>query len=370
MKRTILEHLASILFVATVFALIVIYLRHEDADAEAARTRLIRPFLSLAIDFGNPMHTAMFREALSLYYPESRTTNDSLVQALDAYRVEQFTKTAYKTGGEQRGLTWAKVGQLSRMYLEFIIVYVIVMILTYAGAQSIAVYRFVKMKQQDTSYIAKLVDYFNSPSHRTGARSAARPPMLLLKALGKGMAYTVLFAPAYVIAYSFKTRIDTDSTLFMIVLGVISNGLLINYANKFYAFLMAESRKGYVETAMVKNLSTSYSWHVRGGVPYRAVLQPAKMFPSHVFRHIYLNARHQYIPALKEHASFLISGLIIIEMALNIQGHLGYELLQNILYRRYEVVIAILLGMFLVVKATEIVVDVWTRLEARRYGNP
>ncbi len=65
----------------------------------------------------------------------------------------------------------------------------------------------------------------------------------MLKALLKGVAYTILFAPAYVIAYSFKTRIDTDSLLFMIVLGVVSNGLLINYANKFYAFLAAESRK-------------------------------------------------------------------------------------------------------------------------------
>ncbi len=369
MKRTILEHCASILFVAAAFALVFGYLKLKEQEAEEARTRLVGPYLALAIDFGNPMHAAMFREALNLYHPESPAANDSLLQAINDYRVQQFTNAAYKTGGEERGLSWNKAGKLSWMYLQFIFVYALVMVLTYAGAQSLGVYRFIKMKQHATSYLASLAGHLKEGRFRKGAYRIATPLLLLLKALLKGAAYAVLFAPAYVIAYSFKTRIDTDSILFMIVLGVVSNGLLINYANKFYAFLVAESRKGYVETAMVKNLSSSYAWHVPGGVRYRAVLQPATMFPSHVFRHIYMNARHQYLPALKEHASFLISGLIIIEMALNIQGHLGYELLQNILYHRYDVVLAILMGIFLIVKATEILVDVWTHTEARRYEN-
>lgn len=363
MKRTILEHLASILFVALAFALVFGFLRMKERGAEEARTRLVGPYLALNVDFGNPMHAAMFREALGLYRPQNPEANDSLIQAINEYRVQQFTNEAYKTGGEERGLSWTKAARLFWMYLQFIAVYAIVMLLTYAGAQSMAVYRFIKMKQNSASYVAGFVDSVKS------RRPLGSSLLLLLKALLKGAAYAILFAPAYVIAYSFKTRVDTDSVLFMIVLGVVSNGLLINYANKFYAFLVAESRRGYVETALVKNLSSSYAWHVPGGLRYRAILQPGKMFPTHVFRHIYMNARHQYLPALKEHASFLISGLIIIEMALNIQGHLGYELLQNILYRRYEVVIAILLAIFLVVKATEILVDVWTYREARRYEN-
>ncbi len=370
MKRTILEHLASIVFVAVAFGLVLGYLKLKEREAEEARTRLVGKYLALNIDFGNPMHVAMFREALSLYHPENPEANDSLLQAIHEYRLEQFTNAAYKTGGEEPGLSWRKASKLFWMYLQFIAVYALVMLLTYAGAQSMAVYRFIKMKQKSASYLASFVDSLRGRNMRSGGHTIFTPLLLLLKAVLKGVAYAVLFAPAYVIAYSLKTRIDTDSVLFMIVLGVVSNGLLINYANKFYAFLVAESRKGYVETAMVKNLSSSYDWHVPGGLRYRAILQPAKMFPSHVFRHIYMNARHQYLPALKEHASFLISGLIIIEMALNIQGHLGYELLQNILYRRYEVVITILLGIFLIVKATEILVDVWTSTEARRYENP
>lgn len=369
MKRTILEHLASILFVAMAFALVLGYLKIKEQEAEEARTSLVGPYLALNIDFGNPMHVAMFREALNQFHPEDPAANDSILQAINDFRMLQFTNAAYKTGGEERGLSWTKATRLAWMYLQFIVVYALVMVLTYVGAQSLAVYRFIKMKQHGTSYLASFVESLRDRRSRKGGFPISTLLFLLLKALLKGVAYTILFAPAYVIAYSFKTRIDTDSLLFMIVLGVVSNGLLINYANKFYAFLAAESRRGYVETAMVKNLGSSYAWHVPGGLRYRAILQPATMFPSHVFRHIYMNARHQYLPALKEHASFLISGLIIIEMALNIQGHLGYELLQNILYRRYEVVLAILLAIFLVVKATEILVDVWTHNEARRYEN-
>ena len=44
-------------------------------------------------------------------------------------------------------------------------------------------------------------------------------------------------------------------------------------------------------------------------------------------------------------------------MALNIQGHLCYELMQNILYKNLAVVLIILLGIFAIVKITEIAID-------------
>ena len=118
----------------------------------------------------------------------------------------------------------------------------------------------------------------------------------------------------------------------MVVLAVVSNGLLINYAHKFYTFLLTESRKGYVETAVVKGLNNSYDWNIPGGINLRSLLRWRKNFPLHVLQQVYMNARFQYIPTMKQYASFLISGLVIIEMALNIQGHLCYELLQDILY--------------------------------------
>jgi hypothetical protein len=191
----------------------------------------------------------------------------------------------------------------------------------------------------------------------------------LLWAPVAAIAHLVLFSPAYVIAYSIRTEFSTDTLPFMILLGVVSNGLLVTYANKFYTFLVAESRKGYVETALAKNLHGSYDRHAPDGISLRAILRPGKRFGGHVFEHIFRNARYQYLATIKEQASFLITGLIIIEMALNIHGHLSYEMLRQMLYRNYAIVIAIVLGIFYAVKLTEIVTDWLVHRESLRYAN-
>jgi hypothetical protein len=56
-------------------------------------------------------------------------------------------------------------------------------------------------------------------------------------------------------------------------------------------------------------------------------------------------------------------------MALNIQGHLCYELLQNILYRRYDIALTIILGIFLLIKVTEILVDLQQHRKELRFEN-
>jgi hypothetical protein len=239
------------------------------------------------------------------------------------------------------------------MLLKFVLVYAIVMILTYYGVQTLAVFRFTRKKLRSRRTTRTFADFL--------ARVA--------KTIGKTAAYFVLFSPAYVIAYSIRTEFNTDTIVFMALLGVISNGLLVTYANKFYAFLVAESRKGYVETALVKNLSDSYSPRGRGGIGYRAILSPLKRFDGHVFGHIFANARYQYLSTIKEQASFLVSGLIIIEMALNIHGHLSYEMLRQMLYKNYDIVIVIILGIFYVVKGTEVVVDVMGNRAEKRIEN-
>ena len=54
---------------------------------------------------------------------------------------------------------------------------------------------------------------------------------------------------------------------------------------------------------------------------------------------------------------FLITGLIIIEMALNIHGYLNYKMLRQMLYKNYDVVIVIILSIFYTVKITEMLTD-------------
>ncbi len=367
MKSRLLEHALSIVLVTLFFSVLIIFMRGKEADIQADRTAAIAPYLELDfIDFGNPLHRAQFAEALDVFYPDRRAGNDSLIQSIESFRQEQFTSEEYKTGGEKRGLSSGKALQLIGMFAQFCLVYLIVMVLSHRASTGLAIIRFVNMRAARPSALAQIILHARGSRPR-GSSWYLTLLFLLLKSFGVFLGYAVLFAPAYVIAYSIRSGFDTDSYLFMVILGVISNGLLITRASRFSAFLTAESRKGYVQTSIVKNLDASYQWGK--GIPYKAVVEPTKVLSSHVFRHIYRNARHQYLPSLKEHASFLITGLIIIEMALNIQGHLGYELLQNILYRQYDVAVAIIVGIFLIVKATDMVIDAWVLREAARYEN-
>lgn len=367
MTRKLVEHLISILLVAGVFLALILTVQEKSARQLAPADTELHHYLALDfIDFGRPSDKALFKETLDAFFPERTAQHDSLMLAIERLRREQFASELYKTGADDRGLTASKLRSLALMYLKFIVIYLIVMALCYYGAQTIGIIRFFHMKQGASSYLASFMGRTKSGQLSTNVGGSF---LLLAKAFGKGIAYLVLFAPAYVIAYSFKTKFDTDSYLFVVILGVISNGLLINYANKFFTLLVSESRKGYVETAVAKNLRNTYHWDAAAGTPFSAALRFRKSFPSHVFQHIYLNAHYQFVPTLKEFASFLITGLVIIEMALNIQGHLSYEMLKNILFRQYDVALAIILGIFLLVKATEIVVDVWTELLARKYEN-
>lgn len=369
MKPKVLEHTLSILLVTAVFGVIALVLREGEIARSAERAKAVQAYLDLDfLDLDDPMHRVLLKETLNVFDPGKSGEHDLLLKAIERYRQEQFTSVEYKTGGDRRGLTGRKLVELGGMYAQFVLIYVLVMVLTYRASQSIAVARFVKMKQLRSSYVRELFRHI-ATANFTHIPAYTVAILLLVKALAKGVAYAILFAPAYVIAYSIRSTFDTGSYLFMIVLGIVSNGLLITYANRFYTFLVGESRKGYVQTALVKNLDDDYQWGTARGVPHAAVLRPGHMLPGHVFSHVYRNARYQYIPTLKEHASFLITGLIIIEMALNIHGHLGYEMLQNILYRQYDVVAFIIVAIFLLVKATEMVVDVWYHREMGRYEN-
>jgi len=374
MRRQLIEHIGSIAFVTLIFVVIVLSIEDRQETARETRTRLVAPYLALpSLDLGNPRDRALFRETLNLFHPDTRAGNDSLIRAIEDYRQAQFVDPEMKADAGDRGLTWAMVARLTGMYIQFIFVYAIVLGLTFYAAQSLAMYRFVRFKQGLGSYSAELLQQLRTWGRRDGRNRTSsrwlRIIVTFLKAIIKGIAYVVLFSPAYVIGYAVKTSVDTDSLLFMVLLGVTSNGLLVNYANKFYTLLVAESKKGYVETALAKNLSGSYNWNVPAGISTRSMLFLPRQFPGHVFQHIYLNARYQYLPTLKEQASFLISGLIIIEMALNIQGHLCYELLQTLLYKQYDVAMAIVLGIFLLVKVTEMLVDARRHKEEIRYGN-
>ena len=375
MKAKLVDHALSILFVILAFAILLLFGRTGKTDDQHKTDALVESLANQrTIDFGNPLHKTLFKETLNLFHPDQRARTDSLMKAIDSYRIKQFTNQLYKTGSTSKELSLPALLDIAGMYVNFILVYLMVIVMSYYAAQTVAIYSFVKRKQPASSYPIKLFLAVRSPAgdkknHYNSVPVVGHNVLLVFQEVLKGFVYLILFSPAYIIAYSMKSTFETGGYVFMIVLGVISNGLLVNYSYKFYTFLLNESRKGYVQNAIVKGLNNSYEWNTPDGISFLSILKLKKSFPSHVFQHIYANARYQYIPTMKQHASFLITGLIIIEMALNIQGHLCYELLQDILYRNYDIALVIIFGIFLVVKTTEILVDYWFYIESQKYEN-
>lgn len=312
-----------------------------------------------------PFHRALLKESLDAFYPDQSARNDSLIDALIQWRRDTYL-AAIESARIDRHWSWKKFYALVPMYGTFVVAFTVVIVLIYFGSPVIGLYQFIRYNRRPSDALswreAYRIVFQKSPGNLP--RAIRRIGLLKTKWFVKAIAYGILFAPAYVVAYSFKTNFETDSLAFLIALGFGTNGLLITGAYKFFSILTSESRKGYVETARVKGLSADYEH-----LPLRAAVQPEKYFFHHVAGHIYKHAWFQYRPALKELASFAVTGLIIIEMALNIQGHLGYELLKNILYRNWDAVIVIIFGIFVLVKLTEAAADVWYGYEINRYEN-
>jgi len=241
MKKRLMEHLLSLVLVTLLAAGVLFYMHMQDSGQPSRVSRELRPILNLPFaDYDDPFHTSLLRDLLDLYRPGQSAENDSLLQLLFKTREQTLVKELTRSHLRQT-LTWRKLGDLALMYGQFVWVYALVLFITYYGVQTLAVLRFVRKKQGRESYLYALWQFLKDRPFKGGAKQAARAAgkaiSLLTKAGLRGVFYFILFSPAYVIAYSLRTRIDTDTVFFMILLGVFSNGLLINYANKFFAFL-------------------------------------------------------------------------------------------------------------------------------------
>ncbi|MBN2188509.1 MAG: hypothetical protein JW699_03565 [Chitinispirillaceae bacterium] len=353
MKHKLLEHFAGVLFVTLALVAVLGAVTVLVNASERRQNAGMDQFGDLSfINFNSRFDLALLRDAIDIYYPGRADRNDSLFNAVVRHRQRAFAEKLQNTRVAEK-LSWKRAAVIFGMYARFLLIYALVMVLTYYGVQTLAVLRFVYKKRCAAA----------------PALSAGRKIRRWLVSLLAGGGVFFLFCPAYVIAYSIRTEFNTDTVVFLVLLGVVSNGVLITYANKFYAFLTAEARKGYVATAMVKNLSAGYRFHGRDGITPASIFSPVKKFRNHVFDHVFRNARSQYLSTIKEQASFVITGLIIIEMALNIHGYLNYEMLRQLLYRNYSIVVVMMLLIFYTVKMTEIYSDYLVHRENRKYEN-
>ncbi len=357
MKAKALEHILSIIVVSVVLLGALYVIKDMKKKSQRGEYAQIEQYVNLeCVEFSDPFHKALLNDVMNIYYPGQHDKNKETVKAIIQYKENELGEKLYSSHVKE-ALTPGKFMQIFGMYIKFFIVYIIVLLLTYYGVLTFGILRFIRKKQR-------------SPLYKDDKKRTVLDILLAIpKNIIKGICYFILFSPAYVIAYSIRTEFNTDTVFFMVLLGVVSNGLLVMYTNKFYTFLIIESRKGYVDTAVVKNLNNSYDYHAKDGISLKDIFRLVKNFDGHVFGHIFKNAQLQYFQTVKEQASFLITGLIIIEMALNIHGHLSYEMLKQILYKNYDIVLVIILGFFYTVKLTEVFTDFITYKVSLKYEN-
>jgi hypothetical protein len=372
MHRRIKEHITSIVFIGLVFLGIFLIRGPEMKQTTYQYLDEIKTYTQLDfLDLSDPADRTLLQEALDYRDPANAQQHERLMAEIASYMNDRITAGAYSrpTSGVP---DLSKLISLLGMLVKFAAIYILVLLFTTYGVETFAMYRFVRLQQPDST-MGSITAGWNALIRAQTWNERLRHSWFVIKKtlriLLKGVVMFVLFAPAYVIAYSFKTRFDTDSILLMILLGVVSNGVLITYTQKYFTFLKAESRKGYVQTAIVKNLKKDYRFSAPDGIRPASLFRIRKEFPGHILGHIFANVRLQYLSTLKEQASFLVTGLIIIEMALNIQGHLCYELMQNILYKNLAVVLLIVFGIFVIVKLTEMVIDQIIFNQRRKIGD-
>lgn len=355
LRRRLGEHTLAILVIGGLFFISARLLTTDVPPPDPPA--LLQPFVDQKnVRLDDPVHFAMVLDALNL----DDAAADSLRRAYASWK-EDLVLLSLEQRNRRPLFEWSYLRQLAGMGFQFTFYYLIVLLISYAGARFLGTYQFCRAQRADTGQkiLAEIRRWRLEPEQRvrSAVRLAGYAGMTVLTAA----VLLTAFSPAYVPAYALKSAVSTDSDVLLVLLAVGTNGLTMAYAQKYRALLIQESKKGYVETAVVKGLSTDYR------IPLRNIF--FSRFDGHVLKHIAANADYAYGSTFKEQASFVITGLVIIEMALNMQGRLCYEMLQQMLYRNYSIVFAIMMGLFLLVKGTEIAADVWMLHREKKYDN-
>ncbi len=367
-KSKILRHVAGLLIFGSLL-LLSAFFSINKTDVTEKYKDVISLFNQSGLDINSNYDREIFKDATTNFFNHEKKQSTQLINKLNEFVDRQFTEKELKTGSEKEYLSGEIVVSLLWKFFKFIFVFSIVEALILFLAERFAILKFYLEKRNGNRFINQIKEYFENRKLRfvKGKINFKRLTYLSFLALVKFLAYFVFFSPVYVIAYILKYNSENITFVWIILFGVFTNGVLISGINKFYNLLIAESKKGYVETARVKGLQMFAEEETKSFVS--SLLKIKLNFGETILSQIYESAHLQFVSSFKEISRFVITGLIIIGMALNVQTGLFYEMLRSFLYSEYDILLFILFLIFTAVKITDIIFEIYSHKLNGKYEN-
>jgi hypothetical protein len=354
-KKEIREHFIGLAFFTALFAALIFFVSGSENENKFSE---IKSLLTAAeLNPENELDAATLLDAIKNYYKNSPKA-DALIAEYFAYKEFLLTARENKSGADVRSLDFSLALSLLGKAALFAFYFALIGFLLFYLSESFALLKF-KRKNCGAGKQQKKAEKENAQIMNLLKKAGE----IILAAAG----YFILFSPVYLIGYLFKFNYENVTFFSYVILSVFTNGVLITSANKFYRLLESESVKGYVETAKIKGVN--YDCSADGKITATRIFSPFKFFGEHILTQIYKSAHLQYLSAFKEIARFQITGMIIVELALNLQNGIFYELLKALKGKETAVAIFILMLVFFVVKASDIVTDYLFLKENAKYEN-
>jgi len=152
MKPKIIVHLISIALVSIIAFSIIFAVDKGKAIERKSAVAGIKGMPDLSfVDFSNPFQKALALDAMNIYFPGNFDANSANVTAAANAQEKAFRDKLQHSNNDER-LTWSRWWGILAMYGKFFAVYVVVMLLTYYGVQTMGVWRFCRKKSKGIWY--------------------------------------------------------------------------------------------------------------------------------------------------------------------------------------------------------------------------
>ncbi len=367
-KSKIIRHLSGLLIFGSLL-LIISFSYIDNSKITADYSEVISIFSESGLDINSSYDREIFSDAVTNFFSGDKKKSGNLIAKLNEFIEKKFTEKDIKTGSYKKRLSGGVISEILWKFLKFISLFAAVEFLIFYLAERLASVKFY-LEVEGKNKFYRLIKRFFRERKKQFVREKLNFKQLSLLILGtliRFTAYFVLFSPVYVVAYILKFNSENVTFLWIIIFGVFTNGVLITAVNRFFQLLNSENKRGYVETLRVKNMPMFRRDNTGGLI--KSLLKIKIDLGDTIFSQIFESAHLQFVGSFKQISRFVITGLIIIGMALNIQSGLFYEMLQSFLFKEFDILFFILFLIFFSVKLIDVFIDLYSLKLESKYDN-